>query len=113
MNNFFIKLFIHSLKCGLATIKIECNKLSRDEICVANLGNSIVKRDTASLYGYSYNPKCCDSTGDIINVFLNPIAAIIKAAKGHKVEDTEPYQREMNRQKENFISELCNKMKTL
>ena len=58
-----------------------------------------VKRDTACLYGYSHNPKTCDSTGTIINWFLNPVAAIIQAAKGHQVEDTEPYQRQLDRTK--------------
>ena len=48
-----------------------------------------VKRDIACLYGYSH-----DNTADITQFFLNPLVAIIKAAKGPRYEDTEPYERE-------------------
>ena len=58
------------------------------------------------MYGYSLDPRKCDGTGDIINFFLIPVAAIIKVAKGHRVEDTEPFQRAEVRKKELFISEL-------
>ena len=39
-------------------------------------------------------------------IFLNPLAAIISAAKGPRYEDTEPYEREENRQREKFIIKL-------
>ena len=62
-----------------------------------------VKRDIACLYGYSQDKRLCDNTADITQFFLNPLAAIIKAAKGPRYEDTEPYEREENRQREKFI----------
>ena len=48
----------------------------------------------------------CDNTADITQIFLNPLAAIISAAKGPRYEDTEPYEREENRQREKFIIKL-------
>ena len=65
-----------------------------------------VKRDIACLYGYSHDKRLCDNTADITQFFLNPLAAIIKAAKGPRYEDTEPYEREENRQREKFIIKL-------
>ena len=65
-----------------------------------------VKRDIACLYGYSHDKRLCDNTADITQFFLNPLAAIIKAAKGPRYEDTEPYEREKNRQREKFIIPL-------
>ena len=41
-----------------------------------------------------------------INFFINLVTAIIKAAKGHIVENTEPYQRTADKKKELFILEL-------
>ena len=67
----------------------------------------------ACLSGYSQDPRKCDGTGDIINFFLNPVAAIIKAAKWHRVEDTEPYQRAADRKQELFILELEEDIKWL
>ena len=52
-----------------------------------------VKRDIACLYGYSHDKRLCDNTADITQIFLNPLAAIISAAKGPRYEDTEPYER--------------------
>ena len=43
---------------------------------------------------------------DIARFFLNPLGAILKEIKGHKVKDTEPYQHEQDRRKEIFIKEL-------
>ena len=40
-----------------------------------------------------------DSTADILRFLFDPLAGIVKAAKGPQIEDTEPYQREVNRQK--------------
>ena len=65
-----------------------------------------VKRDIACLYGYSHDKRLCDNTADITQFFLNPLAAIIKAAKRPRYEDTEPYEREENRQREKFIIKL-------
>ena len=65
-----------------------------------------IKRDIACLYGYSHDKRLCDNTADITQFFLNPLAAIIKAAKGPRYEDTEPYEREENRQREKFIIKL-------
>ena len=65
-----------------------------------------VKRDIACLYGYSHDKRLCDNTADITQIFLNPLAAIISAAKGPRYEDTEPYEREENRQREKFIIKL-------
>ena len=72
-----------------------------------------VKRDRACLYGYSHNPKACDSTGTIINWFLNPVAAIVHAFRKPHDEDTEPYQRALNRSKEKFIIELQKEVRQL
>ena len=63
------------------------------------------------LFGYSHDPRKCDGTDDNINFFLNPVHAIIKAAKGHRVEDTEPHQRTEERKKELFIKELEEEIK--
>ena len=71
------------------------------------------KRDTACLYGYSHNPKACDSTGEIISWFVNPIGAIIRAAKGPQIEDTEPYQRALDRKKERHIVNLQTEIRQL
>ena len=65
-----------------------------------------VKLDIACLYGYSHDKRLCDNTADITQFFLNPLAAIIKTAKGPRYEDTEPYEREENRQREKFIIKL-------
>ena len=65
-----------------------------------------VKRDIACLYGYSHDKRLCDNAADITQIFLNPLAAIISAAKGPRYEDTEPYEREENRQREKFIIKL-------
>ena len=69
-----------------------------------------VKRDIACLHGYSHDKRLCDNTADTTQFFLNPLAAIIKAAKGPRYEDTEPYERAENRQREQFIIELQNEM---
>ena len=65
-----------------------------------------VKRDIACLYGYSHDKRLCNNAADITQIFLNPLAAIISAAKGPRYEDTEPYEREENRQREKFIIKL-------
>ena len=69
-----------------------------------------VKRDIACLHGYSHDKRLCDNTADITQFYLNSMAAIIKAAKGRRHEDTEPYDRAENRQREQFIIELQNEM---
>ena len=56
--------------------------------------------------GYSHDKRLCDNIADITQFFLNPLAAIIKAAKGPRYEDTEPYERAENRQRERFINDL-------
>ena len=56
----------------------------------------ILKSDIACLYGYSSRPQDCDAVKDKAQFFLNPLAAIIEAAKGTKWEDTREYQADKN-----------------
>ena len=44
------------------------------------------------MYGYSSKPKECNVVGDIAKIFFNPIAAIVKAAKGPKYADSKQAQ---------------------
>ncbi len=44
------------------------------------------------MHGYSSKPKECNVIGDVAEFFLNPIAAIVKAAKGPKYADSKQAQ---------------------
>ena len=73
----------------------------------------ILKRDIACLYGYSSNPERCDEVRDISQFFLNPLAAIIEAAKGTRWEDSREYQAEKNAALEKQVNNYQTRIDTL
>jgi hypothetical protein len=54
--------------------------------------NKRLKRNIAFVYGYSSKPKEWNFIGDLAKLFVNPIAAIVKAAKGPKYAKSKQQQ---------------------
>ena len=64
--------------------------------------HKVLKRDIACLYGYSSRPQDCDAVGDIAQFFLNPLAAIILAAKGTRWEDSRTQRSTKKKRKQDW-----------
>ena len=71
------------------------------------------RRDIACLYGYSSTPKLCDDVGDIAAFFINPLGAIITAAKGERYQDSNERYYADNRRSELELGQIENQINHL